>query len=896
MPRASSHPGLTRLHAWFSARGWSPYPFQEQTWHAYLAGASGLIHIPTGAGKTYAAYGGPLADLLADPAPSGLRVIYITPLRSVSRDIELALKAPIRELNINARVESRTGDTSSSIRTRQRTQPPQVLVTTPESLSLMLTWEDSEKLFKHLRCVIIDEWHELLSTKRGTQTELALARLRAISPILRTWALSATLQNLEEAARAAVGEPRGDGHRPEIPESRSDALRQPGAQAPGTSADSVGALKARLSHRGNSTDSTDNQPPLPRMPAAYSPPPHSPHIISAKLDRPITIRTILPSRPNAFPWAGHLGLSILPETLATLDPERSTLLFTNTRSQAELWHQALQLARPEWSHLIGLHHGSVDHDERERIEAGLKDGSIRLVVATSSLDLGVDFAPVEEVYQIGSPKGIARLLQRAGRSGHRPGAPCRITCVPTHGLELIEIDAVRHAIAEGSIEPRTVANKPLDVLAQHMVTSALGGGFIPDDLYNEVRTTYSFRDLTRQEFDWTLKLVREGGATLWAYPEYRKLADTHGRHTIASVKIAQMHRLNIGTIVSEATMSVAYTSGRRLGSIEKYFINLLKPGVKFLFGGKVVEFVKIRELTAYVKPSSGKTTFTPHWAGTRLPISESLGQSVRRTLERAAAGNLDSPELQAASYIVSSQQRLSHIPKADELLIETCQTREGHHIFVYPFDGRLVHLGLAAILSLRLSRLHKATYTISANDYGLELLTGIDNDPTPLLTRQLFTDHNLLEDSLASINIAELSRAQFREVARVAGLIFTAYPGVRKSAKQIHANAGLLFDVFTEFDPGNLLLEQARREVMERQFERGRLARVIHRLRASTLRIVAVDRPTPLGFPLVIEREGGTLTSQSILERVQAMKLQWDQPPSTSRSPAKASRSPRKPR
>ncbi len=829
-PRAEGARGVERVRGWFASRGWTPHAFQEEAWAAYLAGQSGLIHVPTGAGKTYAAYGGALAEM-ADVAGAGdpldgLRVLYVTPLRAVSRDIELALKLPVKELGLPAKVESRTGDTSSSIRARQRTRLPQVLVTTPESLSLMLTWENAAERFAGLRCVIIDEWHELLSTKRGTQTELALARLRGFAPAVRTWALSATLDNLDEAAQAAVG---------------------------------VGA---------------------------------GAHVISSRIDRPITIRTIIPSRPDAFPWAGHLGLSMLPDVVASLDPARATLLFTNTRSQAELWHQAIMVARPEWKPLMGLHHGSVDRAARERVEAGLKDGTVRIVVATSSLDLGVDFAPVEDVYQIGSPKGIARTIQRAGRSGHRPGAACRVTCVPTYGLELIEIDAVRRAVASGTIEPRRVVSKPLDVLAQHLVTCGLGGGFEADQLYEEVRRTYSYRDLTREEFDWALKLVKDGGATLWAYPEYRKLVEKDGRLRVESPRIGQMHRLNVGTIVSEATMSLALTSGKRLGSIEENFVTAMRPGVRFLFAGRVLEFVKIRDLTAYVRPAPGKTNFTPHWAGTRLPISESLGQSVRMTLSRAAAGEMDSPELAAAGPIVRSQQILSRVPGADELLIETCVTRDGRHVFVYPFDGRLVHLGLAAVLALRLSRIRKATYTIAANDYGFELLTGRDNDPMDLFTADLFSGDELFEDAMASVNVAELSRSQFREVARVAGLVFAAYPGLRKSARQVHANSSLLFDVFTEFDPGNLLLEQARREVMERQFERGRLGRTMDRLRGSTLRIVAVEQPTPLGFPLVIERESGKLTSQTILERVEAMRKSWAQAESRSTSAEKPSSSP----
>lgn len=819
--------GSASVSAWFASRGWAPFVFQTEAWSAYAEGLSGLIHVPTGAGKTYAAFGGPLAGLIDEARACGgvrgSRVLYVSPLRAVSRDIELALRAPIVDLGIDAAVESRTGDTSSSVRSRQRGQLPAVLVTTPESLSLMLTWDDAAERFAGLGCVVVDEWHELIASKRGTQTELALGRLRGFAPGLRTWALSATFENIEEAARCAAGERAwGEG-------------------------------RVR--------------------------------VIGGAIDRPIEIRTIVPSRAGAIPWAGHLGLSMVRDVIESLDPSRSTLLFTNTRSQAELWHQALLAARPEWSSIIGLHHGSVDREERERLETGLKDGSVRLVVATSSLDLGVDFAPVEEVYQVGSPKGISRLMQRAGRSGHRPGLACRVTCVPTHGLELVEIDAVRRSIAAGRIEPRTPPDKPLDVLAQHLVTCGMGGGFVPDALFEEVRGVYSYRGLQRDEFDWVLRMVKEGGATLWAYPAFHKLRERDGRLRVADDRIARTHRLNIGTIVSEATMSVSFMSGKRLGSIEENFISGMRPGTRFLFAGRVLELVRVRELTAYVRPAPSRTNFTPHWSGTRLPISESLGGAVRESLGVLAVlapGEQGcSAELEAASEIARWQGTLSVIPGPDELLIETCETREGRHLFVYPFDGRLVHLGLAAVLSLRLSRRRPATFGIAANDYGFELLTGREIGEEDvirggLIDAGLFEAEGLMEDAAQTVNLAELSRAQFREVARVAGLVFPVTAGSRKSARQVNAGSSLMFDVFSEFDPGNLFLVQARREVMERQFERGRLARTMDRLRRSVIRIVPVARPTPLGFPLVLERAGGTLSSRSILERVEAMRLQWE--------------------
>ena len=831
--------GLTMLRGWFSARGWTPHEFQERVWASFGAGRSGLIHVATGAGKTHAAFGGPLAAMIdewrAQGRVRGLRVLYVTPLRAVSRDIEAALSQPVRELGVPLTVQSRTGDTTSSRRAKQKESLPNVLVTTPESLSLMMTWADCRERFAGVIGVVVDEWHELLTSKRGTQTELALARLRTFSPSVRTWALSATLDNLEEAASAAVGA--------------------------GTTAD----------------------------------------IISAPVSRPVVIESVLPGRIETFPWAGHMGLSILPEVVGAIDPERSTIVFTNTRSQAERWYQAILVARPQWEGITALHHGSIDRVERARVEGGLKDGSVRLVVATSSLDLGVDFAPVERVFQIGSPKGIARLLQRAGRSGHRPGETCRIVCVPTHAMELVEIAAVREAVAQGSIEPRLALSKPLDVLAQHMVSCGLGGGFTEDELFEEVRSAHSYRDLTREGFDWTLSLVREGGTTLRAYAHYHRVKLEAGRYHVPDKRLAQLHRLNVGTITSSSTIPIRYLRGRSLGNIEEDFITALNPGEKFVFAGKTVEFARLHEMVAYVRPARGRTTYTPIWDGTKLPISESLGLAIREALDAAARGPSDCPESRAAAPIIAAQARLSHVPGAHEVLAELCTTREGSHLFVFPFDGRLVHGGIAALIALRLARRVPATFSIAANDYGFELLGARDFDFAPHLTPDLFDATNLAADAVASVNMGELSRRQFREVARVAGLVFQTYPGAAKSARQVHASSSLIYDVFRDFDPGNLLLAQADREVLDRQFEHGRLGRALARLGRSPLRIVRVKRPTPLSMPLVIERVGGRLSSQGLAERVEEIKRQWEQdlskleragkPAARRRSPSRASTS-----
>ncbi|MEO1007099.1 MAG: ligase-associated DNA damage response DEXH box helicase [Planctomycetota bacterium] len=809
-------PGLDRLRAWFGDRGWEPHAFQEEVWAEHERGRGGLIQVPTGSGKTYAAYLGALADLIDEPSPPrGLRILYISPLRALSRDIEAALRAPVEDLGLGLRVESRTGDTSSSVRSRQRSSLPQVLVTTPESLTLLLTQETAASKFAHLRTVIVDEWHELLSSKRGSQVELALARLRRFAPGVQTWALSATVANTDDAARAAVGVDREFA------------------------------------------------------------------VVRAPIDRPVAVDALLPASMARFPWAGHMGLSMLDAVLADLDPGVPTLVFVNTRSQAERWFNAISLSRPEWEGRIALHHGSIDKAARERVEAGIQDGRIGIVVCTSSLDLGVDFAPVERVMQIGSPKGVARLMQRAGRAKHRPGAPCGVTCVPAHALELIEIAAARDAIDAGRVEPRDPVSRPLDVLAQHMVTIALGGGFTPDDLFDEIRAAWSFRELTREEFDWTLLLVKEGGGTLSAYDRFRKIEEVDGLHRVPSKRIAQLHRFNVGTITGPTTIELKYIGGASIGHIEDGFVGRLREGEHFYFAGKTLRFVRMKEDVALVRSGTKKTNLTPVWGGIRLPISESLSAAVRGSLDRLAdvletgdASDL-APELEAVLPVVRAQAKLSAVPREGELLVEVFSSREGHRVFVYPFEGRLVHAGLSALMALRLGRIRPATFTATYNDYGFELLCPEAFPFGDLVTSELFSRENLVEDALESVNTAELAKLQFREIARVAGLVFQNYPGSPKVGRQLQASSSLIFDVLAEFDPDNLLLAQARREVLENQFEQGRLAAALDRLGGSAFRVVELERPSPLALPLVIERIGAqTMSSESLEERVARMQAQ----------------------
>jgi ATP-dependent Lhr-like helicase len=822
----SNQTALDRVETWLAESGRVPFAFQREVWDAYRDGESGLIHAATGAGKTWAAWLAPLLEWM-DQYPERLvrigkrfqapplTVLWITPLRALAADTEGSLRTPLRELGLPWTLERRTSDSSSAVRQRQRDRLPTALVTTPESLSLLLSRTDARSLFAGLRLVVCDEWHELTGSKRGVQTELALARLRRFVPDLRVWGLSATLGNLESALEALLG-----------------------------------------------TGQTPDKPG---------------RIVRGAGPKPLRVDTLIPENVERFPWAGHLGIRLLPQVVAAIEEGKTALVFTNTRSQTEIWYQALLEARPDWAGEIALHHGSLDRKVRDWVEDGLREGSLRCVVCTSSLDLGVDFAPVDRVLQIGSPKGIARLAQRAGRSGHRPGAESRVTCVPTHAFELVEVAAARRALESGRIEPRAPLEKPLDVLAQHLVTIAVGGGFHAPDLLAEVRTTRAYRELTDAEWDWALDFVTRGGPALRAYPEYRRVvAREEGGYAVPDATTARRHRLSIGTITSDAELHVQTIGGSRLGTVEESFIARLHPGDRFILAGKVLELEVVRDMTAYVRKAKGRSGTFPRWLGGRLPLSTALAAAVRDRLGEARRGLFDGPEMQAMRPILELQAAWSKIPEADELLIERLCSREGHHLFFYPFEGRLVHEGLAALLAWRISRLQPITFTLAVNDYGIELLSPEAAPIEAALAAGLLSPHNLLEDIPASLNAAEMARRQFREIARIAGLLFQGFPGSRKPARHLQASSGLFYEVFTQYDPGNLLLRQAHREVLERQLESGRIGRTLARLDTSRVTLLEIERTTPLGFPLLVDRLREKLSSEKLADRVRKMQARLE--------------------
>jgi ATP-dependent Lhr-like helicase len=673
----------------------------------------------------------------------------------------------------------------------------------------MLARADARTALATLRMVVVDEWHELLGNKRGVQLQLALARLRRWTPELIVWGVSATLGNQTHAEQVLI--PQGGG----------------------------------ISVQGQNA-------------------------------KALLIDTLLPSTIERFPWAGHIGLKMLPQVVAELDSSPSTLVFTNTRAQSEIWYQALLEARPDWAGLIALHHSSLSRETRDWVERALKEGQLKAVVCTSSLDLGVDFLPVERVLQIGSAKGVARLMQRAGRSGHAPGRVSRVTLVPTHSLELIEAVAAQDAVAAQRIEPRESPHKPLDVLVQHLVSMALGGGFLPDELYEEVRGAWAYRDLTEADWTWALAFVRHGGLSLTAYPDYRRVEpDEHGVWRVPDARLARRHRMSIGTIVSDASIQLKFWSkgggGKQLGSVEEGFIARLKPGDGFLFAGRLLELVRVENMTAYVKRSTVKKAAVPRWNGGRMPLSNELAQAVVERFSAAAQGDFVGPEMQALQPLLEVQQRWSGLPTSTKLLAEALKSREGWHLFLYPFAGRQVHLGLASLLAWRASQQQPVTFSIAVNDYGLELLSATHMDWSQMLNAELLSPDNLLQDVLASLNAGELARRRFREIARIAGLVFAGYPGAPKSTRQVQASSGLFFEVFKQYDAGNLLLAQAGEEVLREELDIHRLEQTLERINRLTVELHPIKRPTPLGFPLLVERMRESMSSEKLADRIRRM-------------------------
>ncbi|HEX6916006.1 MAG TPA: ligase-associated DNA damage response DEXH box helicase [Chitinophagaceae bacterium] len=820
-------PGYKIISQWLEEKGFQPFAFQKETWQHILDGESGLVNAPTGFGKTYSVFMAALIrfinqnpDSFRTKRKNGLRLLWITPLRALAKDIGRAMDEVVAGLGMQWQIGIRNGDTDLAERAKQRRQMPEVLIITPESLHLLLALKGYPAFFQHLGIIAVDEWHELIGGKRGVQVELALNRILNLQRSCygfnaSLWGISATIGNMEEAKDVLLSS---------LPADQKAAAR----------------------------------------------------IVKANLRKPIEIVSVMPEEIEKYPWAGHMGIKLADRVIPIIDQSSTTLVFINTRGMSETWYQKLLNISPELAGALALHHGSIEHELRVWVEEALHSQKLKAVVCTASLDLGVDFRPVDTVVQVGSPKGVARFLQRAGRSGHRPGEVSRIFFLPTHSLELLEAAAIKQAIKEDVIESRQPMLLCFDVLVQYLCTLAIGEGFRPEELFAEVQQTFCYSEITKEEWQQALFQITEGGIALQQYDEYKKVEVIDGLYKIRNRRIAMRHRLHIGTIVSDPMLKVRLLSGKFLGVIEEYFISRLEPGDVFTLAGRNLELVMIKDMDVIARPSHSKKSIVPSWLGGRIPLSTDLGIMLRRTLDRAFWQEGREPELEVLQPLLDLQERLSRVPKANELLIEHIETKDGYHLFVYPFEGRLVHEAMAALLAWRISRITPITFSIAMNDYGFELLS---DQPIPVddsNVEELFSIEDLLNDIQRSVNSVEMAKRKFRDIAVIGGLIFQGYPGEHKKARHLQASASLIFQVLAEYDPENILLRQAYQEVFDQQMEEQRLRQALTRISASKIIITVPERLTPFCFPIKVDSLRENLSSEKLEDRVRKMQQQLD--------------------
>ncbi|MBS1526257.1 MAG: ligase-associated DNA damage response DEXH box helicase [Bacteroidetes bacterium] len=842
--------GQQVIQEWYRRKNWRQFPFQHEMEDAYLAGYSGLLNAPTGSGKTFAVFLPFLADYINrhpdtyhTKINNGLLMLWITPLRALTNDIRKAMQEACDEIGLPWRIMTRTGDTPAAEKQALKHKLPEVLLTTPESLHLMLAQKEYPKIFQGLQVVVIDEWHELLGSKRGVQVELGLSRLKGLARKLevggqrsendsrlgtpglglRIWGISATIGNLEQAVDVLLGN--------DFPKDRIKMVR-------------------------------------------------------AFLDKKLVIKSVIPENVENYSWSGHIGVKLLPQVMEIVAKSNTTLIFTNTRSQAEIWYHAILDNYPEYAGIMAMHHGSLDNEVRNWVEQALHAEALKVVVCTSSLDLGVDFRPVDTVVQVGSPKGVARFMQRAGRSGHHPGATSRAYFVPTHSLELLEGAALKQGIRQGIYESRDPMLLSMDVLIQYMVTLAVSDGFRADELFKEVKTTYAFADLARQEFNELLDFITHGGRVLAQYDEFLKVEVENGLYKVNNRRVAMRHRLSIGTITSDVSIRVRWLSGGSLGTIEESFISKLKEGDTFWFAGQNLEFVRIKEMSAYVRKSKAKKGLIPSWMGGRMPLSSQLSAVFRDKLDQVAHGQEEDEEVIALKPLFNMQAELSHLPQKNEFLVESFRARDGHHLVFYPFEGRLVHEGMASLLAYRISRIRSFSFSIAMNDYGFELLADEDIPIEQALEdADFFSINNLIDDIQLSLNANEMARRRFRDIAHIGGLVFTGYPGQPVKNRHLQASTSLLFDVFTEYDPKNLLVRQAYNEALAFQLEEFRLREALQRIQKQTIILKEIQRPTPFAFPIMVDSLGRErLTTETLEERITRL-LRTDETGITERTP-----------
>lgn len=799
--------GYKIIQNWMSNKGISPFKFQIQTWQKFGNGYSGMVVAPTGFGKTYSVFLALISDFLNNPEKykKGLKMIWITPLRSLSKDIAKAMQEAIDEIGLDWLVGVRNGDTDPKIRQQQVKNMPEILVATPESLHLLLGQKNHQRFFQNLQCIVIDEWHELLGSKRGVMVELAISRLRSYVPKIKIWGITATIGNLDEAMEVLIPYP--------IKKTK----------------------------------------------------------VTAKEKKKIDIIPVFPNEVEILPWAGHLGHKLADKVVPIILNSKSTIVFTNTRSQSEMWYQLLLNAYPDFAGQIAIHHSSIDAHLRIWIEENLSSGKLKAVVSTSSLDLGIDFKPVDTVIQIGSAKGVARFLQRAGRSGHSPFETSKIYCVPTHSLELIEVSALKEAVKNNVIEPRDPQVLCFDVLVQFLMTLAIGDGFYPDEIYPKIKETFAFREITDEEWKSILDFLTIGGKALKSYEEFHKIViDENGLYKVTSRRISMLHRMNMGVIVSDAMLKVKFISGGYIGMVEEYFISRLKKDEKFILAGRVLEVVMIKEMTVYVRASKGKA-FAPSYLGGRLPLSSNLGHFLREKLSGALNPKASEKELKFLHPLLANQEERSHIPEENEFLVELIKNREGYHLFMYPFEGRLVHEVMAALIAYRISKLAPISFSMAMNDYGFELFSDKEIPLNEDNLGKILTRENLMNDVISSINSAEMARRKFRDIAVISGMVIQNFPGQQRNNKSLQSSAGLIFKVLEDYDSNHFLVRQAYTEVFNMQLQEQRLVEAFKRIENSKIILKFANSFTPLSFPIKVDSLRQTLSSEDLDSRIQKL-------------------------
>jgi ATP-dependent Lhr-like helicase len=743
---------------------------------AAAAGESVLLIAPTGGGKTLAGFLPSLVDLAAAPRP-GLHTLYLSPLKALATDIARNLTRPVQDMKLAISIEARTGDTPANRRARQKAQPPHMLLTTPESLAVLLSLPDAPTFFASLHCIIIDEVHALAGTKRGDQLALSVSRLATLAPNARRVGLSATVAH-PDAIQAYTGAAR-------------------------------------------------------RIEVADGAPPN--------------ITMTMPE--GRLSWSGHMGLEAAPEVMAHIRAAGMTIVFVNTRAQAELMFQALWKLN-ETTLPIALHHGSLEVEQRRKVEAAMAAGALRAVVATSSLDLGIDWGGVDQVIQVGAPKGVSRLLQRVGRANHRMDEASKAILVPANRFEVLECEAAILGVGAKELDGDPPRPGGLDVLAQHLLALACSAPFLPDDVYREVTKSAPYAALTRTDFDDVLRFVEDGGYALQAYEQWKKLfRDSEGRMHVRNARTAAALRMNIGTIV-EATVLKVRLVGKRgfgpaLGEVEEYFVNMLRPGDTFMFAGRLLRFVRVRETTAECMEGGDGDPMVPAYAGGRLPLTTNLADRVRGLLQNPDKWGLFPDQVQEWLQL---QRKISRLPGRADLLVETFPRGDRWYLVAYCFEGRNAHQTLGMLVTKRMERAGFAPLGFVATDYVLGIWSA--NQPHDIAA--LF-DQDMLGDDLESwLADSSMLKRTFRNVAVIAGLIQRNLPGAEKNRRQVTVNSDLIYEVLRRHQPDHILLRATRADAASGLIDVGRIAGMLARVKGKIVHMV-LSRVSPLAVPVLLD-------------------------------------------